>query len=64
MTTNRKIRKATSSKTRSQSAARKKPGQSGQGDYYHIEVLPKGDFVTFRTQDVGRRGHIQRVAGM
>ena len=42
---------------------RKKPGSTGKGEYYHIEVLPKADFVTFQTQDVGRRGHIQRVAG-
>ena len=48
---------ATSDKTR------KKPGSSGEGDYYHIEVQPKGEFTTFRTQDVGERGHIQRVAG-
>ena len=46
-----------------QSSTRKKPGSTGQGDYYHVEVRPTGDFVTFRTQDVGRRGHIQRVAG-
>jgi hypothetical protein len=43
--------------------ARRKPGSTGAGEYYHIEVLPRTDFVTFRTQDVGRRGHIQRVAG-
>jgi hypothetical protein len=43
--------------------ARKKPGSTGKGDYYHIEVRPKSEFVSFRTQDVGRRGHIQRVAG-
>jgi hypothetical protein len=42
---------------------RKKPGSTGQGDYYHIEVRPKGEFVTFRNQDVGKRGHIQRLAG-
>jgi hypothetical protein len=42
---------------------RQKPGSSGKGDYYHVEVLPKTGFVTFRTQDVGKRGHIQRVAG-
>jgi hypothetical protein len=28
-----------------------------------VEVRAKGQFVTFRTQDVGRPGHIQRVAG-
>ena len=42
---------------------RRKPGSTGKGEYYHIEVLPRADFVTFQTQDVGRRGHIQRVAG-
>jgi hypothetical protein len=42
---------------------RKKPGSAGKGDYYHIEVRPKSEFVSFRTQDVGRKGHIQRVAG-
>ena len=43
--------------------SRKKPGSTGGGDYYHVEVRPKGEFVTFRTQDVGRKGHVQRVAG-
>jgi hypothetical protein len=42
---------------------RQKPGSSGKGDYYHVEVLPKTGFVSFRTQDVGKQGHIQRVAG-
>jgi hypothetical protein len=31
--------------------------------YYHIEVRPKGEFATFRTQDVGKKGGILRVAG-
>ena len=42
---------------------RKTPGSTGKGDYYHVEVQPKSGFVTFRTQDVGKRGHLQRVAG-
>lgn len=42
---------------------RKKPGATGEGGYYHIEVRPKSEFVTFRTQDVGKPGHIQRVGG-
>lgn len=42
---------------------RKKPGTGGAGNYYHVAVRPKQDFVTFRTQDVGEPGHIQRVAG-
>jgi hypothetical protein len=47
----------------SRQKTRRKPSSTGKGEYYHIEVLPKADFVTFQTQDVGRRGHIQRVAG-
>lgn len=43
--------------------ARKRPGTTGKGDYYHVEVRPKSEFVSFRTQDVGRKGHVQRVAG-
>ena len=42
---------------------RKAPGSGGQGEYYHVEVRPGDSFVTFRTQDVGDPGHIQRVAG-
>lgn len=43
--------------------ARKKPGTGGEGNYYHVEVRRSEDFKTFRTQDVGEPGHIQRVAG-
>lgn len=57
-TNNRKNKSAAS-----RQKTRRKPGSTGKGEYYHIEVLPKADFVTFQTQDVGRRGHIQRVAG-
>lgn len=42
---------------------RKKPGIPGKGKYYHVAVRPKYEFVTFRTQDVGKPGHCQRVAG-
>jgi hypothetical protein len=42
---------------------RSKPGTTGQGNYYHVGVRPKHEFLTFRTQDVGEPGHIQRVAG-
>lgn len=42
---------------------RKKPGTQGGGAYYHVVVRRKGDFVSFRTQDVGEPGHLQRVAG-
>jgi hypothetical protein len=46
-----------------QGGARQKPGSSGQGNYYHIELRGGDDFETFRTQDVGDPGHLQRVAG-
>lgn len=39
---------------------RKKPGTGGEGEYYHVAVRPKEDFVTFRTQDVGEPGHPAR----
>lgn len=42
---------------------RKKPGTGGHGEYYRITVRPKEEFVTFRTQDVGGPGHLERVAG-
>ena len=42
---------------------RKKPGTGGGGNYFHIRVRPKDEFKTFRTQDVGEPGHVQRVAG-
>lgn len=55
-------RKSQSDKTKS-GGARKKPGSGGSGNYYHIELRDSGDFETFRTQDVGDPGHLQRVAG-
>jgi len=55
--------KSKNKKIPARASTRKKPGSTGQGEYYHIEVLPARDFVTFQTQDVGKPGHIQRVAG-
>jgi hypothetical protein len=49
--------------TRPQGSQRKKPGSGGSGNYYHIEVRDGSDFETFRTQDVGDPGHLQRVSG-
>jgi hypothetical protein len=46
-----------------QGRGRKKPGSTGEGNYFHINVRPKEEFTTFRTQDVGDPGHVQRVAG-
>src|SRR5687767_10431474 len=59
MATNRKNQGAGQSNGR----ARKKPGSGGSGNFYHIEVREGDDFETFRTQDVGDEGHLQRVAG-
>jgi hypothetical protein len=42
---------------------RRRPGTTGEGHYYHIEIRSKRNFQDFRTEDVGRKGHIQRVAG-
>jgi hypothetical protein len=42
---------------------RKKPGTGGGGEFYHVTVRPKEEFTTFRTQDVGGPGHVERRAG-
>jgi hypothetical protein len=62
MATSRKT-SSTKSNTSKKSGSRRAPGSGGEGDYYHVEVRPRKDFVSFRTQDVGDPGHIQRVAG-
>src|SRR5262249_37423945 len=51
------------SRAQPEGRGRAKPGTTGKGEYYHIEVRPKKEFTIFRTQDVGVRGGIQRVAG-
>jgi hypothetical protein len=56
-------RKSQNGKSTSQVTRRQKPGSGGSGKYYHIEVRDGSDFETFRTQDVGGPGHLQRVAG-
>ncbi len=45
------------------SHSRAKPGASGHGRFFHVELRPPGDFVRFRVQDVGGKGGIERVAG-
>ena len=42
---------------------RAKPGTQGDGDYYRIIIRPKSEFTEFRTHDVGRDGHTQRLSG-
>jgi len=49
--------------TQPQGRARKKPGTTGKGKFYRVVVRPKSEFVSFRNHDVGKKGHIQRVAG-
>lgn len=48
---------------RPQGRARKKPGTTGKGKFYRVMVRPKSEFVSFRNQDVGRRGGLERLAG-
>ena len=42
---------------------RAKPGARGTGGFFHIQVRPKSEFVSFRNQDVGDHGGIERLAG-
>lgn len=42
---------------------RQKPGTTGKGKFYRIEVRPKNEFQTFRIQDVGKKGGLERLAG-
>lgn len=46
-----------------QGAARKKPGTGPAATFYRIEVRPSRQFTSFRTQDVGKKGGLERVAG-
>lgn len=48
---------------RKQARSRARPGTGGSGRYYRVEVRPKGGFEIFRYQDVGRPGHVKRLAG-
>jgi len=51
------------SRKRRSSTRRAKPGVRGGGKFFHIQVRPRSEFVTFRNQDIGGRGGIERVAG-
>ena len=48
---------------RAPARSRAKPGTTGKGAYYHVEVRPKTQLATLRTHDVGERGGIERAAG-
>lgn len=39
------------------------PGTTGKGKFFHIQIRPKGQFTTFRVQDVGEKGGLERLAG-
>lgn len=51
------------SRAQPEGRGRARPGSTGGGEFFHIEVRPKSEFTTFRTQDVGGKGGIERVAG-
>lgn len=51
------------SRAQPEGRSRAKPGTGGEGDYYRIVVRPKYQFTSFRTQDVGEPGGLQRIAG-
>ncbi len=40
-----------------------KPATPGRGKFFHVQVRPKRDFVSFRTHDVGQSGGLERVTG-
>lgn len=42
---------------------RAKPGSRGSGRFFHIEMRPAEAFASFRVQDVGAPGGVERVAG-
>jgi hypothetical protein len=59
----RRMSPRTRARAQPQGRGRAKPGAKGGGAFFHIEVRPRREFKTFRTQDVGKRGGIERVAG-
>ncbi|MCX6701798.1 MAG: hypothetical protein NTX96_01210, partial [Candidatus Zambryskibacteria bacterium] len=46
-----------------QGRSRIKPGVTGKGKFYRIEIRPKSEFTSFRVQDVGKKGGLERLAG-
>jgi hypothetical protein len=43
--------------------SRRKPGTTGKGKFFRIEIRPKAQFTSFRVQDVGKKGGLERLAG-
>jgi hypothetical protein len=56
-------KRKTTTRAQPRGRSRAKPGSRGGGEFFHIEVRPRREFKTFRTQDVGSKGGIERVAG-
>ena len=50
-------------KSRSSAHPRAKPGSRSGGRFFHIEVRPAREFVSFRVQDIGAPGGVERLAG-
>jgi len=42
---------------------RKKPGTTGEGNFFRIIVRDKEQFSSFKVHDVGEKGGLERVAG-
>lgn len=62
MGTSKKL--ASKGKTASRKRRRTKPGTKSGGRFFHIELRPSREFVSFRVQDVGAPGGVERVAGL
>jgi hypothetical protein len=48
---------------KSRTRRRAKPGTKSAGRFFHIELRPSRNFISFRVQDVGAPGGVERVAG-
>lgn len=55
--------KTAKAKPRSKPQARRAKASAKRRGSFHIEVQPKEAFVEFKTQDIGRDGGIERIAG-
>ena len=62
-TTNERTAPESTARAKPEGHKRRKPGATRRGEFFHIEVRPREEFETFRTQDVGQRRGIERVAG-
>jgi len=56
--------KISRAKTSPAKTSRAKPGAKGGGRFFHIELRPSREFISFRVQDVGAPGGVERVAGL